>query len=122
MGPFKQANPGTPGSAITIICLIKPQVQCHFSALPHTKIIPFEQYYSRHFHLPPHYENNTIMRNISHRLTSQPKIQDIATFQHQLDLTPPAEIASIPEVPVMQTCALVNQISFNKDNKDPSLI
>ena len=29
------------------------------------KNIPFQQYYSRHFHLPPHYENNTIMMNVS---------------------------------------------------------
>ena len=40
VGPLKQANLETQGSAITIICLIRLQVQCHFSALPHTKVIP----------------------------------------------------------------------------------
>ena len=48
----------------------------------YTKVNPFLHYYSRHFQLLPHYENQPpMMRNISLLLTSQPKNQYITTFQ-----------------------------------------
>ena len=72
--------------------LLKQWIQCHLVTFHILKLSSSCSTYSKHFHLPPHYKNNTIVRNISLWLTSQPIIQEIATFQQELDLTPPAEI------------------------------
>ena len=131
-------KPQTLRSAITLICPNKA-----------TSIVPLQQPFhilrlfptcsatSRYYHLPPHYEDHTVMMNASldtanilMQLTFQ--LLNFRIWQHfSSNWTPPHlhKLASVPVVPVTQlyrdminTSEPTDLFTIKDDHKEPSLI
>ena len=131
------SNPKTLGSTITIICPAEA-----------TSMVPLEQPIqilrlspacsatSRYFHLPPYYEDHTIMMNISLDAANINAINistlDFRIWKHfNSDWTSVhlQKLANVPEVPAAQlyknminTGEPVHSFPIKDDDKDPSFI
>ena len=131
------SNPKTLGSTITIICpdeatsRVPLQQPCHI-----LRLSPACSATSRYFHLPPHYEDHTMMMNISLDTTNINAVnvstQDFRIWQHSnSNWTTPhlQKLANVPEVPVAQlyrhminTSEPFHSFTIKDDDEDPSLI
>ena len=130
-------TPRTLGSPIMIICLDKATstvpLQKPFYIL---RLSPACSTTCRYFHLPPHYEDHTIMMNVSLD-TANINAINISTLDFRIwqqfcsNWTPPhlQKLTNVPEVPVAQlyrdmisTSELTHLFSIKDDDKDPSLI
>ena len=106
------------------------------ATLPHIKVIPTCSVTSRYFHLPPHYEDHTLMMNVSLDTTNITVINistpDFRIWQHfNSSMTPPhlQKLANIPEVPVTQlyrdminTSEPIHTFTIKDDDENLSLI
>ena len=106
------------------------------ATLPHTKITPAYSATSRYFHLPLHYEDRTIMMNVSWGPTNINAINvstlDFRILQHfSSNWTPPhlQKLANVSEGQVTQlykhlidTSEPVHSFTIKDDDKHPSTI
>ena len=130
------SNPETLGSAVTIICPDKATstvpLQQPFHIL---RLSPACSATSGYFHLPPHYEDHTIIMNVSLYTANINAINistlDLRIWQHfSSNWTPPhlQKLANVHEVPVTQlyrgminTSKSTHLFTMKDEDEDPSL-
>ena len=130
-------NPKTQRSTVTIICSDKATSKVPLQQPFHMlRLSPVCSATSRYFHLPPHYEDHTIMMNISLDTANINAINilipDFRIWQHfNSNWTSPhlQKLANVLVVPVMQlykhminTSKPVHSFMISDDDEDPSLI